>query len=308
MTEQCPACASCHTEISASGYNQQVSFESVASLGKCRDCGLVFANPMPSEGDLERYYKKQYSDDFHSNFWGDFTYHSTQAAKSRIQLISRFISLKDNLRCLDIGAGNGVFGKTLKEIAPSTTYDAVEPGEALRKGWGDWVGNAYASIHDAEKESYSLITLNQVLEHVRQPFSFLQHISEYLVKRGILFLEVPHRDDLYKSWVGPHILFWEERSLVSVLGKTGMDIVFCKSAGMQRDEARKFLAKSSMIRKAISPWHWALLINKGLASVGVKKRINTFKKFQSDTYGEDRQWLRCIARKMGNAKGGLKGQ
>ena len=100
--------------------------------------------------------------------------------------------------------------------------------EELRKGWGDWVGNAYVSMRDAEKGSYSLITLNQVLEHVRRPLPFLQHISEYLAKDGILFMEVPHRDDLYKSWVGPHILFWEKRSLVSVLGKAGMDIVFCK--------------------------------------------------------------------------------
>lgn len=308
MTVKCPACASPHTDSVPPGEEQKVSFDSVESLRECRDCGLVFAHPMPSEDALERYYKGQYAKDFKPPAWGDFTDHSYRAAKSRIQLISGYISLEDNLRCLDIGAGNAIFGKTLKELAPDIIYDAVEPSDTLRKGWGDWVTNAYDSLYDAEKDNYRLITLSEVLEHVRRPLHFLQHVSEYLVKDGTLFLEVPHRDDLYKYWVGPHILFWEERSLRNVLGNAGMDVVFCKSAGMRRDEARKFLAKSSMIKKTLDPWYWAVLINKALGVAGVKKRFNTFRKFQSDAYGEDRQWLRCIARKMGNSKGFSEGR
>lgn len=305
---ECPACASIDIDSCPPGEEQKVSFDSVKSLRGCRDCGLVFAYPMPSEGALERYYKGQYAKDFRPAVWADFTYHSYRVAKSRIQLISRYISLEDSLRSLDIGAGNAIFGKTLKERAPNIIYDAVEPSEALRKGWGDWVTNAYASLYDAEKEKYGLITVSQVLEHVNRPLHFLQHVSEYLVNDGILFLEVPHRDDLYKHWVGPHILFWEERSLRNVLGKAGMDVIFCKSAGMRRDEAKRFLAKSSKIRKAKDPWYWAVLINKALGVVGVKKRFNTFKKFQSDTYGGDRQWLRCVARRIGKRKGTAEGR
>ena len=297
MTIQCPACASSHTDLDIPGVEKRVSFDSIESLRKCRDCGLVFAHPMPSESALERYYRGQYAKDFKPAVWSDFTYHSYRAAKSRIQLISRYMSLTDTLRCLDIGAGNAIFGKTLQEIAPNSIYDAVEPSGALRRGWGDWVTNAYASLHDAERGNYLLIALSQVLEHVRRPLHFLQHVSEYLVRDGILFLEVPHRDDLYKYWVGPHILFWEQKSLIHVLGRAGMDVMFCQSAGMRREEAKKFLAKSSIIKKAIDPWYWAVLINKGLGIAGVKKRFNTFGKFQSDTYGEDRQWLRCIARR-----------
>lgn len=297
-TVQCPACASNHTCEELHDADREVCFQMINSFRRCADCGLVFANPMPSENDLEKYYRKKLSLDANAGNPFDFEEFSYQLAASRIRLILNHIPLGNNQRCLDIGAGNAFFGKALKALAPHIIYDAVEPSDAWRKTWGQWVTKSYTSLAEADKGAYSLITLNQVLEHIRDPHHFLKEVFEYLQDDGLLFVDVPNRDDLYKQWLGPHLLFWEKRSLVNALKKVGMGPVFCESAGMTRTKAKRSLRKSSWAGKAIDPWRWANMVNRGFRVLGVRKRLNTFKKFQSDTYGGNRQWLRYLGKKI----------
>ena len=39
-------------------------------------------------------------------------------------------------------------------------------------------------------------------------------------------------------------------------------------------------------------------INSLISNIGFLKPFDTFKQFQSENYGGDRQWLRCIAQKI----------
>ena len=38
-------------------------------------------------------------------------------------------------------------------------------------------------------------------------------------------------------------------------------------------------------------------INQMIRKIGLDQRFDTFKRFQADHYGGNRQWLRCIAKK-----------
>ena len=40
-------------------------------------------------------------------------------------------------------------------------------------------------------------------------------------------------------------------------------------------------------------------INQMIRKIGLDQGFDTFKQFQADKYGGDRQWLRCIAQKIG---------
>jgi SAM-dependent methyltransferase len=297
MDIDCPGCSSTNSEFTSDYVNPQKAFLSAKTLRKCHDCGLVFAYPMPSEGDLEEYYREKFFRAFNSSFTDAFMDFSYQLAQSRLLLILKYISLEGGKRFLDVGAGNAEFGKALKEVAPESIYEAVEPGEECRRKWGNWVQKAYSTLAEAEKGKYSIIVLNQVLEHINRPLNFLKETSEYLVEGGTVFIDVPNRDDLYKKTVEPHLLFWEKKSLENVLMEAGFKVLFCDSVGMSRDQFRMLFFESSLAKKALSPWRWSLLMNKGLARLGIDKRFDTFKKFQAETYGEGRQWVRCLATK-----------
>ena len=297
MAINCPGCFSKNNEFASHYVNPQKAFLSAKTLRKCNDCGLVFAYPMPSEGDLNEYYREEFFNAFNSSFTDDFMDFSYQLAQSRLRLILKYVSFEGGKRFLDIGAGNAEFGKALKEFAPESVYEAVEPSKECRNQWGDWVRKAYTSLDEAQKGKYFLAALNQVLEHINRPVHFLKEVSEYLVKNGILFIDVPNRDDMYKPTVEPHLLFWEKRSLQNVLNKAGFNLLFCETVGMKRAEFRKLFSESSFAKKALSLWRWSLLMNKGLGRLGIDWRLDTFKKFQAETYGDDRLWLRCLATK-----------
>ena len=152
-------------------------------------------------------------------------------------------------------------------------------------------------LSNAPLESYNVITLNQVLEHVNHPVTFLKDISRYLKKDGLVLIDVPHRDDVFKSNVEPHLLFWDKGSLSYAVEQAGLKVLFCESAGMMWGQARQFF-NPTFFGKITDPWRWIVRINRVMANLGIEKQLNTFGQFQTDRIGGDRQWLRCIARKL----------
>ena len=75
-----------------------------------------------------------------------------------------------------------------------------------------------------------------------------------------------------------------------------MEVLFCESAGMEWARARRFF-DPKLIDKFIDPWLWVAWANKILIRLGLGMQFDTFRRFQADTYGGERQWLRCLARK-----------
>ena len=55
--------------------------------------------------------------------------------------------------------------------------------------------------------------------------------------------------------------------------------------------------KSSIFHKIGNIWVYAEKVNRIFTKIGLPEPFDTFLKFQSDKYGGDRQWLRCIAQK-----------
>jgi SAM-dependent methyltransferase len=297
MPIRCPVCRSKNNKFVSPYPNAKQLFLKVDSLRQCHNCGLVFAWPMPSNGDLDGYYSNGIYHAEHEPFSAEFFDFSYQLAQSRIRLILKWIDPEQDKTFLDIGAGNAAFGKALKEAMPDSWYEAVEPHEGCRKVWGDWVFCSYSSLAETCDHYYSVITLNQVLEHLNRPIQFLSEITKRLIPGGFLFIDVPYRDDLYKPSVEPHLLFWEKRSLEHAVMTVGLETLYCDAVGMQWNQARRYFSHKTLRQRVLSPWTWVVGINRILRLFGIAKGFNTFQRFQSDSYGGKRNWLRCLARK-----------
>ena len=251
---------------------------------------------MPLDAQLDKYYRESVYYEDKDPYAGDFYDFSYKLAQSRLRLLDQYVHLDGGKRWLDIGAGNAVLGQALKEMQQDATYDAVEPS-LIRQKWGDWVSSAFDDLSRAPLESYNVITLNQVLEHLNHPLQFLKEIAIHLKKDGLILIDVPYRDDMFKPSIEPHLLFWEKGSLSHAVEQAGLKILFCDSVGMKWGRARQYF-KPTFINKLIDPWRWIVYINRAMASVGIEKQLRTFARFQADTYGGNRHWLRCIAKKV----------
>ncbi len=260
---------------------------------------LAFACPLPGDTEIDKYYSQgAYTADLKPNSpaFKDF---SRMLNNSRLRLIEKFLPADVRMKCLDVGAGNAVFGQVLKDRLTNGNYDAVEPDESTRAGWGAWVDRAYEDSRQAAMNHYTLLVMNQVLEHVNTPVAFLKFNSEKLIDEGLMYIDVPYRDDLYKTDITPHLLFWNIKSLSEAVTSAGLEVLFCDSAGMPRKMARQYFKPAVFPEKFFNLWRWKGFVKRLLGRSKIGFRFNEYAHFEVDQSGGQRQWLRCVARKNG---------
>ena len=108
---KCPICESTNFDIIGHYKNKHNFFNNI-NLTKCNKCKLVFANPMPSEEELD-----DYNSSFFNNAYGTFKINKITNAyfngisKIRINYLLKYLN-KNNIECskvLEIGPGPGYF-------------------------------------------------------------------------------------------------------------------------------------------------------------------------------------------------------
>ena len=293
---KCPLCASINNSKRFNDYPG--SFLNCYELIQCLECALIFASPLPSNKELNEYYASGlYYDKVANPFEQNILNFSLRLAKSRLKLITSYINLNKELKVLDIGAGNGQFGKALEEMKCNFIYDAVEPDLEVANQYTDNVVNHFSDISEVNESTYDLAVMNQVLEHVSDPVNFMITVSKLVKPGGYLYIDVPFQDYLFKPSVEPHILFWNPESLKTLSDKVGLKVLFCDTAGMPHRIANFFFNHHSFVQKITNPWIYKRKINSLISKIGFPKPFDMFQQFQSDHYGGNRQWLRCIAQK-----------
>ena len=293
----CPVCKSNDCEV-FDKYRSKY-FLSCDSIIRCPKCELIFAFKMPTNEDLDIYYSSGlYYDKVSNPYDKEILKFSFNLAKTRLQLIAENIHGDGFNNVLDVGAGNAAFGKVLIEKFPNTKYDAIEPDSNVSNKWGNWVNRRFEGINQLKNNLYNLVILNQVLEHINNPVEFMASITKVVSKDGYIYIDVPYKDYIYKPSVEPHLLFWNKKSLSTLLETLGCKTLFCNTAGMPHSIAKRFFNDQPFTKKITNPWLYKEKINNIIGRYGFNKPFETFRQFQADSYGGERQWLRCIAQKV----------
>jgi SAM-dependent methyltransferase len=213
----------------------------------CSKCEIGFAHPMLNDQELEVLYQG-------GEYWGeketlilpktypvDFT-----LAQSRWKLISKSIPPnKHELSILDIGAGRGCLGLTaVKDSRFHVQYTAMEPDvgqqEAIRRTWNVSFHKERLTIWDKlenTSETFDIVALSHVLEHVRDPQEFLKFCGSFLKQDGFLFIDIPNQDHLFKPDVFPHHLFFSKSSLNSLLCRLNFEVLQLDAWGRPRESS-----------------------------------------------------------------------
>lgn len=220
----------------------------------CEKCGYWHVYPMPSEEELRDFYDVKY----------DETLSDDRTMTDKIRDSDGFyaIQYEDRLRhimkvfppylpktVIDIGAGYGDFLKFMKDKRWDTS--GLEPSKYMYEQLIDTktINIKSSGINEISKLGFapaSLVTLNNVLEHLREPRMVIEDIKKYLLlPGGILSVIVPNdfnslqkllmltvlKKDLRKHyfWVSPpeHLNYWSIESLKRFLLKCGFEILYC---------------------------------------------------------------------------------
>ncbi|MDQ3047769.1 MAG: class I SAM-dependent methyltransferase [Bacteroidota bacterium] len=193
----CPVCGSAQFSPYLQCKDYTVSRETF-SIVKCNSCGFRFTNPRPSESKLGEYYKSE-AYVSHSNTQKGFINSTYQKVRKytllkKLQLISKHFKTGS---LLDIGSGTGDFLNTMKLAGWKTI--GIEPSEEVRNFS---IQSKKLDVRNEEAlekivdQSFDVITLWHVLEHVPQLNKRVEEMKRILKKDGIIIIAVPNCDSM----------------------------------------------------------------------------------------------------------------
>jgi 2-polyprenyl-3-methyl-5-hydroxy-6-metoxy-1,4-benzoquinol methylase len=228
ITHKCLICNSDAVEL----FDQQHDLV----LFKCLDCGVVFQiNPqlMHFEQAAEEY------GDVNLDHRKKIQPHLIRVATERLNWIHKFIGT-DPVEVLEIGAATGEFLYLAKQIGWSVSgIELSQPFiEAAARQYQIMLKREILTESTFPKESFDLIALFHVFEHLPDPRAFLKIARSLLKPNGKMALVVPNllsytdrfygamNPNLYKR---DHLFHYSLGSLKHMLKEYGFKIIYCES-------------------------------------------------------------------------------
>lgn len=279
-------------------YDEANNIKKYFDLVKCEKCGVIFINPQPSFKELEEHYEKSYySLETIKEFKDDkkirlrkylYNLYFNPENKNILMKILfypiknylRGTIIKPNSKFLDVGSGSGQFLYEMKDFGMKLY--GIEPGKFDKKNSEkhrlniknkDLISAKYA------KESFDLITMNQVLEHVPNPSEIINELYRILNKKGTLIIAVPNKNSLahkifkenwYQLDIPRHLFHFSDKIITKELSKRGFKIKkirhVSRASQFTISLRRKFNLKKNpkILEPFFLPLTWLLnLIKKG---------------------------------------------
>lgn len=214
-------CISCGNTLSFFGLNSGIK------IYRCSKCGLGV-----TEDKFKENYNAYHRDDVYQKEEKQFS----NIFLKRVWLISKF---KKPGKVLEIGSSNGLLLSLLKErgwevvgIEPSMTSAKYANERGIKTYKQTFEKTNFAS------NSFDLIVLNHVLEHLVNPTEDLNKTYELLKKDGVMLIDVPNFGSLIARVAGSnwkyllpkeHLWHFTKCSLYSLLKKTGFIVKDCQT-------------------------------------------------------------------------------
>lgn len=197
----CPICEGSNFSSKLKCKDYTVS-DKTFNIDQCDSCGFLFTNPIPEENQIGKYYE---SEDYisHSNTSKGIINKLYQAVrnitlKRKLELVKHYAKGK---KVLDIGSGTGEFLNTCK--ADGLEVIGIEPSESARKqSIENYNLKVYEEneINTLDKETFDVITMWHVLEHVYHLKKRVVEIHQLLNTEGYAIIAVPN----HKSYDAKH--------------------------------------------------------------------------------------------------------
>jgi 2-polyprenyl-3-methyl-5-hydroxy-6-metoxy-1,4-benzoquinol methylase len=209
------------------------------SVCRCISCGQVYVKGIDLNVIKDKYDEKDYFAERNDyiNRWDEF---------SRLfqKIIDKIIKFKPQGRLLDVGCSVGIFldvarknGFDVKGVEVSTWASEF----ARQKGFDVITGGILEAAYP--EQSFDVVVLNHVLEHVPKPAEILLEAKRILKEDGLLVIGVPNFGSSMaaikkEKWASlqpdQHIWQFTHESLLRALMKSGFSEVYFEARDNHR--------------------------------------------------------------------------
>ena len=248
---------------------------------ECEACSIRTTTPFPDKKIIGNYYS---SDDYISHddkvsgiFDSIYGLVRTYQLNKKKKLIGKYFN-KSNGKILDIGCGAGDFLQYMKEN--HWNINGVDTSSKARKIANkklnikvmdpkDWINN---------KEKYDVITCWHSLEHVHEPWVYLDKIKKSLTLDGFLIVALPNYQStdakIYKEfWAAydtpRHLYHFTIKSMNKTIKPHGLNI-------------------ESIYRMNFDPFYVSMLSAKHMGKSFMSGLINGFKSWTLSIFSKDK--------------------
>ena len=220
------------------------------SVVRCDQCGLLRLDPVPTPGELARYYP--------DNYW----FAPDQSTASRLEEAYRRLVLRDHVQfvaqalagsrargpLLDVGCGGGLFlgmmrRRGLRVVGLDFSREAA--GIAWRR---QQVPALAGDLQRAPLRagSFAGVTMFHVMEHLYDPRAYLGAARELLAPDGRLVVQVPNAASwqarlLGRAWNGAdiprHLTDFRTRDLEKLIAGSGFEVLRQKHFSLRDNPA-----------------------------------------------------------------------
>ena len=197
---------------------------------ECRDCGLMWIDPLPTREEVEARYRTAYSSGEYAPF---AEAHDMRSLISRHRL-ERVLEVARPGRWLDVGCSTGSF------VAAAVRAGCVAEGLDISREAVEIARDAGLLAHHGRVEDfeptqpYDTITAFDVLEHSPEPRAFVKRLRGWLRPGGTLVLTLPDLRSIYPRflmgrhwfyfWPDEHLFYFDANTVTRLLRDAGFEI------------------------------------------------------------------------------------
>lgn len=254
MKDSCPVCLF--------QYSKPVYSNGDLIIRRCPSCEMVFLQGGPGAYNAEHYeYYKNKLEIPADKLYGRLN------EKRYYIIMDRLNRYRKNNRLLDVGCGVGHFVRVAKlsgwaslgmEIAP----DAVQICKA------NGIDVIAADLMDLSfKEDFDVVTLFEVVEHLKDPRAYINKVRGILRNSGCMMITTPNFNSITRRMIGDrwrvinkeHLYYFTPKTLRRMVEAAGFGIISCETRNVEPNELLKFFkrdhpedrAKDQKLRGAI---------------------------------------------------------
>ena len=213
--------------------------ENGRSLVQCVNCGLVYVSPRPDPEELYQLYSESYfnNDDSGTVGYTNYIRDEQNIRKTFRRRLARVERFAERGSVLDVGCAAGFFLSEAK--ARGWTPQGVDVSQFAvnytQKTFDIPARQGALLDLDFPENSFDLITMWDVIEHVPDPHAHMDKIARMLKPGGVFALATPDVDSLPakltgKRWVGyklqeEHVYYFSADTLRAMLNRAGLEVV-----------------------------------------------------------------------------------
>jgi SAM-dependent methyltransferase len=206
-------------------------------VARCSGCGHVQIAPLPSPEEEAAYYARDMQP---KHLWQDGNYYEILRAKARPETERRLAwlsSLVSEGPTLDVGCGYGFFvdAACQKGISASGLEVSEERLKLCRASMRGtyFQGEADERFVVDHQGRFAAVTAFHVIEHVREPASYLKRLLRLLRPGGSLLVEVPNVADEMIGQIPEYAAHHWQICHLSYFDKPRLELALRRAGAMQ---------------------------------------------------------------------------